>query len=208
MVQPVVKSTTSLTGEQAVPGEPYNPEDPSIEVEESDDIKKETTNSQTTTSTEGTDSQGDIATNSIAAVKVDEDTRTHDELVQIAMGNVPLTPIVGSQPSQMFQMNGAYNHAIMQQSQQQNTQMQMYPNAYVPDIMRQTFLPAAMAEQQQYHQQQQQQTTTTTTSASATTASCHSSTTETTKSTSSSFQATRLSEKNNIRNQEDTCCIK
>ena len=168
-VQPI-KPSTSVREEPSVPGEPYNPEEPSIEVEESDDIKKNVvSNSQTSTSTEETDSQGEVAP--AQTVNTEEvDSRTQDELVQIAMGNVPLTPIVGTQPTNMFPMNGTYNPDLMQQQHQQQQQQQqqqqhahlaptqsMFPGTYVPDLIRHTFLPVNNQQQYQLQLQQQQQ---------------------------------------------------
>jgi len=42
----------------------------------------------------------------LSAKEDSSDNRSQDELVQIAMGNVPLTPIVG-QPNPLLTMNGA-----------------------------------------------------------------------------------------------------
>ena len=95
--------------------------------------------------------------------RVESDNRTHDELIQIAMGNVPLTPIVGSQSNNIFQINGAISTISQPQNHQQA--FQMYQNVPVPDILQQAYLPMSLSNQQQQQQafhiqmqlQQQQQ---------------------------------------------------
>ncbi|XP_065668942.1 RNA-binding protein 26 isoform X2 [Hydra vulgaris] len=139
-------SPASTPGSQQLvcAGEAYNPEAPAIEATESSVIKKD---------------------NSLSSKheKVESDNRTHDELIQIAMGNVPLTPIVGTQPNNIFQINNAMS--TMSQTQNHQQAFQMYQNVPVPDILQQAYLPMSLANQQQQQQafhiqmqlQQQQQ---------------------------------------------------
>lgn len=146
----LVPTTTAETAKVtpapvAVSGEPYNPEEPSIEVEEADVQKKDETDTSSQTSTEK-----DLKTDS----NTEKDTRSQDELVQIAMGNIPLRPIVGSQPNNLFHLRGG----MMQHPQQQVMPTQSsFTNAYQPNLNQHTYLPMAINSQQQYHQLQFQQ---------------------------------------------------
>jgi len=121
-------------------GEPYNPEEPSITEVNENKIKKEICSSLETNEVHTTDRKD-----------VDKDNLSQNELVQIAMGNVPLTPIVGSQAN-VFQLNGVLhpNHPTSMQPPR------MVANPFVPDLLQQAYLPPAMSQQQQHYQQQLQ----------------------------------------------------
>ena len=133
-----VSSTAKLVARDGGTGEPYNPEEPSIEIDEVDKTKK-----------------GEVKETKVVTVD-GEDNRSQNELVQIAMGNVPLTPIVGSQPSAF-----PFSNTV---TTQQNLPPHLPPlrppvlhSQYMPDILQQThYLPMSMASQQ-YHQQVQLQ---------------------------------------------------
>ncbi|XP_065646403.1 RNA-binding protein 26 isoform X2 [Hydra vulgaris] len=112
-------------------GEAYNPEAPAIEATESCIMK----------------SDGSFSSK---LERAESDNKTHNELIQIALGNVPLTPIVGTQPSNIFQLNSQLNTM-----QPQNQTFQMYQNVPGSDILQQTYLPISLPNQQQHQQQQQ-----------------------------------------------------
>lgn len=133
-----VSSTAKLVARDSGTGEPYNPEEPSIEVDEVDKAKK-----------------GDVK--ETKTVTVDgEDSRSQNELVQIAMGNVPLTPIVGAQPS-AFPFSNTVTTQQNPPPHLPHMRPPVLPNQYMPDILQQThYLPMSMASQQ-YRQQVQLQ---------------------------------------------------